>query len=387
MTNITCESASRVTGRSLRRRILIVVLFCGFSVLLAVLAVEVLGRLIFRPYADDTRFYPTYMHRILRAAPILAPYRKPGTYDTKLGYTLSANATWSETEPEFTFTVHTNSLGFRSRELEPHLADEYRVLLVGDSFFYGAAINDHETIAVQLEQIAAEDPERQRPLRVYCYARPGYCTWQEVLITEMYAPSVEPDQIILGFFDMNDPLGNALSEIDDQGNFAPDRAMIERFRVDLEEGLGPFRHSIIARIAAQHPPLSSHTYYKFALKPHYLAKNIACLRRFRDYCAEHSYQHAIVFQHTKDTLLGGWRKFLYDGVAFSKALTDFCDAEKIPRADMLDYFTTPEDFKRYFYFKDLHPNPAGARRTAEVMYERFIKKELHRPAGHSGAGS
>ena len=380
MTNISCDSPAKATPRVRRRRILILVLFCGFSLLLAVLTVEVLGHLIFRASADDARFYPTYMKVILRAAPILEQDRKPGTFNTKFGYRFSPGATWAETTSEYSVSIHNNSLGFRTPELEPRQGDEYRVMLVGDSFFYGAAIKDDETIAVQLERIAKQDPERKRPLRVYSYTQPGYCTWQEVILTETYAPTVQPDQIVLGFFDMNDPLANALSQIDDQGNFVPDPVMIDRYRLDLEEELGLFRHSVIARIAGQHPPLSSRTYYKTALKPRYLAKNVDSLRRFRDYCVEHGYRYGIVFQHTKDTFLGGWRRLVYDNLAFAKALTDFCDAEGIPRVEMLDYFKNPEDFQRYFYFKDLHPNAAGARKTAEIIYDSLIKKELHRPA-------
>ena len=72
-------------------------------------------------------------------------------FDVKFGYVLTPNATLTESRLGKTVTYRTNSLGFRTREIEPRLPGEYRVLLVGDSYFYGVMMNEEETLGAQLE--------------------------------------------------------------------------------------------------------------------------------------------------------------------------------------------------------------------------------------------
>jgi hypothetical protein len=158
---------------SLRRKLLIRLMFLLASVVFAVVLVEIIGRILLRSIADDAEYYPRLESFVLRSAPILEPTRKPGTIDARFGYVLSPGVTHTETRGGITWTVHTNSLGFRSREIEPRLPGEYRVLLVGDSYFEGTLLNDDETLGVQIERMSGSDPDVKRPVRVYNLARSG----------------------------------------------------------------------------------------------------------------------------------------------------------------------------------------------------------------------
>ena len=221
--------------------ILVGLIFFGFSLVLAVAIVEIVGRFLFTGIADDAQYYSRLEVHVIRSAPILESARKPGTFDAKFGYVLSPNAIHTQSRLGKTFTERTNSLGFRTREIEPRLPGEYRVLLVGDSYFYGAMMNEEETIAAQLEGMSGSDLHVKRPMRVYNFACMGYCSVQELVVAQTYAAQIEPDLIVLGFFAANDVIPNALTRIDEEGHFAPVAERIERFRNDLRAELGPWR--------------------------------------------------------------------------------------------------------------------------------------------------
>src|SRR5262249_28346635 len=145
--------AGETSERRPPRRALVRLMFVGFSLVLSVVAVEIVGRLVFRGAADDARYYARIEENVVRSAPILEPQRKPGLYDVKFGYVLSPSKTFTESANGLKFTQRTNSLGFRTREIEPKLPGEYRVMLVGDSYFYGTWIEEDEALGVQIEEV------------------------------------------------------------------------------------------------------------------------------------------------------------------------------------------------------------------------------------------
>jgi len=363
---------------SVRRKILVPLIFVGFSLVLGVAFVEIAGRFLFRGVADDALFYPRLEGHVVRSAPILEPTRKPGTFDAKFGYVLSPNATVTESRLGKTFTQHTNSLGFRTREIEPRLPGEYRVLLVGDSYFYGSMMNEEETIGVQLEQMSGSDPQVKRPVRVYNFARSGYCSVQELLVAQTYAPQIQPDAIILGFFAGNDVIPNALTRIDDEGHFVPVAERIERFRNDLRAELGPWRHSVIARIVYLTNPLSSRMVYRLGRQPWVLDQNYAVLRQFQGFCRDHRYHFGVLFQHTTDSLASGWRAVFYPRDDVHRPLSAFCERSGIPFVDMRREFLEAGDWEPFILKGDAHYSVQGVRKTAEAIYQQLIRPELAR---------
>jgi hypothetical protein len=366
---------------SLRRKILVRLIFVGFSLVLGVAFVEIAGRFLFRSVADDARYYPMLEAHVVRSAPILEPTRKPGMFDAKFGYVLSPNATVTESRLGKTFTQRTNSLGFRTREIEPRLPGEYRVLLVGDSYFYGAMMNEEETIGAQLERMSGSDPQVKRHFRVYNFARSGYCTVQELLVARTYAAQIHPDIIILGFFAANDVIPNALTRIDDEGHFVPVAERIERFRNDLRAELGPCRHSVIFRILSLTNPFSSRLVYRLGQQPWVLEQNYEVLRQFQSFCRDHRYGFGMVFQHTTDSLASGWRAAFYPRDDVHRPLSAFCEHSGIPSVDMRREFLEAGDWEQFILKGDGHCSAQGVRKTAEAIYQQLIRPELVRQDG------
>lgn len=362
--------------RTLRRKLLFSTIFVAISLILALLVVELGGRLIFRRYADSTRFYGELERLVLRSEPILEVDRRRPTVDERFGYVLSPNASVTQTRPEFTVTYTTNSLGFRTHEPAPREPGEYRVMLIGDSFFYGEGLQQGETIGSQLEKIAEGDPACKRKLKVYNFARPGYCTVQELVVLRTYAARIAPDHVILGFFAGNDIIANAVTRIDAKGNFATDPALLAQYREDLKSSLGLTRFSIIGRIVALSTPGAGRLVSKLASRSDYLERTERWLATFRDDCKAAGYRYSIVLQHTKDSVVDGWRNYLYTGRAITRKLDAFCDRESIPRVEMLDIFRDGRPWQDYIYPSDGHPKPLGARKTAEAIYNKLLSETL-----------
>jgi hypothetical protein len=253
------------------------------------------------------------------------------------------------------------------------------VLLVGDSYFAGAMLNDEETIGPLLERMSGSDPEVKRPLRVYNFARWGYCGVQELVVARTYAAQIEPDLIILGFFAANDVIPNALTRIDEKGRFAPSAERITRFRNDLRAELGLWRHSVIARIISLTNPLCTRIVYRLGRQPWVLEQNFEVLRQFQGFCRDHRYRFGVVFQHTTDSLASGWRAAFYPIDDVHRPLSAFCEHSGIPFVDMRREFLEAGDWQQFILEGDGHCSAQGVRKTAEAIYQQLTRPELVRP--------
>jgi hypothetical protein len=365
-------------GPSLGRKIRVRLIFVGVSLTLGVALVEIIGRFLFQNVADDARYYQSLETLVVRSAPILEHTRMPGTFEIKFGYVLSPNVRHTQSRFGVEFTTITNSLGFRTREIEPRLPKEYRVMLIGDSFFYGDMIEQAETIGIQLERLAEADPDVKRPLRVYNFARSGYCTVQELIVANTYAPRVQPDAIILGFFAANDVIPNALTRIDDDGHFVPVADRLERFRNDLRAELGPLRHSLIFRMISLSHPFINRLVYRIGRQPWILQRNDEVLRAFQRFCQDHGYQFSVAFQHSTDSLSRGWRSVVYPADDVHRPLSAFCERSGIPFLDLRSDLLSGDDWDKLFRREDGHYNAPGAHRTAEAIYKHLVRPELVR---------
>lgn len=89
--------------------------------------------------------------------PQLSPLTRGGFLqaDSRLGWSLRPGA---RTDDEFEVSI--NRLGLRDRELGEKSANDFRVLMIGDSFTFGTVRSD-DTFVKQLE---VEDAGRDRPV-------------------------------------------------------------------------------------------------------------------------------------------------------------------------------------------------------------------------------
>jgi hypothetical protein len=236
-------------------------------------------------------------------------------------------------------------------------------------------MNENETIGSHLEQMSRSDPQVKRPLRVYNFSRMGYCTVQELIVAQTYAPQIQPDAIILGFFAANDVIPNALTQVDDKGCFAPVAEQVERFRNDLNGELGPWRHSLIGRSIFLTKPLGSRLVYRLGRQPWVLERNYEVLRQFQKFCRDQGYQFSVVFNHSNDGL-ASWRAVLYPSQDVHRPLNAFCETSGIRFLDMRREFLGDGDWQRFIIKGEGHCTAEGVLKTAESMYRELIRPEL-----------
>ena len=337
---------------------------------------EVVGRLFFRGTANDTQYYQGLEDSVVRSQPILSHTRDGKKFDPKFGQIMSPNSSFTNHSGSgLKYFRRANSLGFRTREIEPRLATEYRVMLVGDSFFYGHWIEEPDTIAVQIEKMARSDQGVKRPLRVYNFAHPGFCTVQELLVAQTFAAELQPDAIMLGFFAANDVIPNALTMIDEERHFVPVPERVSRFRNELRAELGPLRHSLIFRLASLTSAYGSLVVYRMGAKPWVLEHNFKVLEQFQSFCRDHRYRFDVVFQHTNDSL-SVWRNNFYHTENVHRPLTEFCDRSGISVLDMRQKLVEDDNWQKYIIKGDGHYTAAGALKVAETLYRQLIRPEI-----------
>ena len=219
----------------------------------------------------------------------------------------------------------------------------------------------------------------KRPLRVYNFAIPGYCTVQELIVAQTYAPRVEPDAIILGFFAGNDLIPNALTQIDDMGNFSPVDELVERFRHDLRAELGPWRHSVIARTLFLTGPSSTRLLYRLGRQSWVLEQNNNDSRPVCQLLPSSGGVGTASCFSTRSTAWPrvGARPFTPVRM-FSVRSSAFCERAEIPFVDMRSEFLAEGDWEPFILKGDAHCSALGVRKTAEAIYQQLIRPELVR---------
>jgi hypothetical protein len=119
----------------------------------------------------------------------------PGT-----GYRFATNFQ----HPDKAFT--TNSLGMRDRARKPGPPPEgtLRVLVIGDSFTAGSEVADGLQFSARLEATLAES-RGTRPVEVWNLGTPHFGTEQSLTLLRARWQEVQPQVVVLGFFEGNDP--------------------------------------------------------------------------------------------------------------------------------------------------------------------------------------
>ena len=105
--------------------------------------------------------------------------------------------------------VHTSSQGIRDREYGTKAADEFRILLIGDSFTFGHGLELEQTISRQLEKLLAERGIAKK-VTVINGGVIRYGPWQERGFLNDRGFDFEPDLVILQLFPAND-IANTLA--------------------------------------------------------------------------------------------------------------------------------------------------------------------------------
>lgn len=173
-------------NRSLGRRLvnLSVIVLLQLAVVLIIIEI---GARIFDPLGIS--YYPntaTYLDTLIKEEPI--GYRnRPGLNGEFYGK-----------------SVHINSLGLRDREVSPEpLPNEFRILVMGDSFPFGLGVEYEESLPFLLEVLANENSKSEKHYRTINMGVPSYNTEQQLIQLETLGLSLKPNIVIL-FFITND---------------------------------------------------------------------------------------------------------------------------------------------------------------------------------------
>lgn len=161
------------------------------ATLLGLAGCEIAARLVFPAPPDPTR-EPQIVYRV----------------DPEVRYVLAPNQQgWIDDG-----FVTTNSRGFRGGEVEvPKPQGRVRIVALGDSVAFGWGVNDADTFCRQLEQ----EWKMRHPgvdLDVVNLAVPGYATRQEVALLKRNLAALQPDVVLVGFYENDLP-----DTIDDRG--------------------------------------------------------------------------------------------------------------------------------------------------------------------------
>ncbi len=98
-------------------------------------------------------------------------------------------------EPYQVFHVQTNAFGFRTHEFYPKTGNEFRVVLLGDSFTYGFNANQNETYGAVLEQLLRQRIARN--IRVYSLGVPSYSGVRYAVLARLFFDWLQPDIVIV----------------------------------------------------------------------------------------------------------------------------------------------------------------------------------------------
>jgi lysophospholipase L1-like esterase len=154
------------------------------ATLVSLAACEVAARVVFPAPPDPTR-QPQVVYRVdPEVRYVLAPSQRGWIDD---GF------------------VTTNSRGFRGGETDiPKPQGRLRLVVIGDSVAFGMGVNDADTFSQQLEQLLrARYPERE--IDVVNLGVPGYATRQEVALLERNLSLLQPDIVLVGFYENDLP--------------------------------------------------------------------------------------------------------------------------------------------------------------------------------------
>jgi len=116
---------------------------------------------------------------------------------------LPPNSTLSMRSIDFHYTVVTNGIGLRERDLAPEPdPDVFRILCIGDSFTYGWGVPVEKSWVRQLEALLPEIDGR--PVQTINAGRPGTSPLGYAKIAETAIPMLRPNLVLVGLLQLND---------------------------------------------------------------------------------------------------------------------------------------------------------------------------------------
>lgn len=343
--------------------------FVLFLIVIVMMLTEIIARVSFPDFSNDSIYLDRAFLRLLNSDIRFDP--DSDNYSRKFGFVLSPYSEATQTTKEFTYTSRTNSIGFRTKEMTPKTGGEYRVMLLGDSFFWGVGVNASETISSVMEKLGKSG------LSVYNYAVVGYNTVQELIVAKAYSDSLQPDHIILGFFIGNDIIANALTFTDKNGDFSTSGDMELRIRGELRSSLGVLFKSVIFRIVALRVYIPR-VRYQIAISDYVIAKSYELLIELNNLAKNSGARFSVVIFYPRDSVQGGMVEAWSNSRKAGELIYSFCQKNSIEALDLIKYMNTREHKNRYYFEDDGHPNKEGNSVIAKAILKDLVEPRINR---------
>lgn len=353
-------------SRNVRRWTLLCAYPVGF-VLFVAATVELGARLLLSEVDTPQTVRDKAFSRLLNSAVV-------GGVDAPLGVRLSPDVERTLRRGGQTYTVRTNSLGFRGREPAPRAAAEHRILFLGDSMVFGHGLREEDTLPHRVEQQARATVPG---IVVYNGAISGMNTVQELAAALQLLPILAPDGVILGYFIGNDPLANTFSEVDDDGRVTFSDDVVGRLRETLDQHLRPLLPSVAFRAVALRyyvPRLR----YLWSGQEDVLSRSCELLSRIRDACVQAGARFSVVIIYPRDGVTGGLTSLLSGSRDVGRHLAARLRDLGISVLDSGDLMAGDGADRRFYFPEDGHLNADGAQVLAAAITDQLILPGLTR---------
>jgi len=342
-----------------------------FLIFLSILITEIVARVMFPGFSDDSIYLDKAFERLLNSGVIFDP--DSSNFNRKFGFIPSPNSEHTNATKEFAYTMKTNSMGFRTDETQAKSSDEYRVMLVGDSMFWGIGVEESYMIPSVMKKLGQSIPSKK--LSIYNYSVIGYNTVQELIVAKAYLDSLKPDHIILGFFVANDIIPNAIAFIDKEGNYSASVETKSEIKMELRKKLGLFFNSIIFRIVALRVYIPR-VRYQIAISDDVIIKSYALLTEFNNLAKNNEVRFSVVIFYPRDSVRGGLVEAWSNSRKAGELIYSFCQHNSIGALNLLKYMNTPEHRNRYFFEVDGHPNKEGNSVIGKAIFNDLVKPHM-----------
>ena len=343
--------------------------FCAYPVfflLFVAVTVEIGSRLLLDEVDTPETVREMALARLLNSAVI-------GGVDAPLGMRLSPNVERTVHWGKLTYTVRTNSLGFRGREPAPRAAAEHRILFLGDSMVFGHGLGEEDTLPHRVElRLRTSVPGGV----VYNGAISGMNTVQELAAVLQLLPILAPDRVILGYFIGNDPLANTFSEVGDDGRVIFSDDDVGRLQTELDEHLRPLLPSVAFRSVALRyyvPRLR----YLWSGREDVLDRSCELLSRIRDVCTQAGARFSVVIIYPRDAVTGGLTSLLSSSRNVGRNLASRLQDQDISVLDSGAFMDCDGADRRFYFPNDGHINAEGARALAVMITDQLILPGLN----------
>jgi hypothetical protein len=332
------------------------------------LSLEIAAYVLWPAYSDDSAFLKTMVRHVLNSD---VKFEDHPNAHPQFGFQYTPHSEKTFSTPEYNYSVKTNAQGLRTKEFRPKEDQEIRILLLGDSNYYGVGVNEDQTIAAVLEKNLSG--RFSRPVSVYTLAIPGYNTVQEMQLLRAYGAILQPDAIVMGLFIGNDLLPNLLAQVNAAGNYVTVEAEEEWLNSNVNERMAWFSHSVFLRRWVK-PAIAPRMRYALAQSPRVLQRTQDLMMEAKAVAAELQATLTVSILYPADGIAGGWQGWWTKSRDVGLRLMSICEETEVECLDQLDYMSGTDARKRFFFEMDKHPTAQGNVAMANMIEEGCFKK-------------